>query len=207
MFFFKSQSLQKEFVETFINMRFHKYKSDRCVSCLNTRDLIGLDCRHQCVCVECLSKINGICPLCRQCFMESTVSYMNTIYRYFANSTEIPLCFWLSKDIVIDRIKYNQFLDCNHSIWYDKEYCMTVIKLGKKHIWYRIKLWKNILFCVKALNENFYTCNLICPDQWGYIFSFHKQKVKILSKPLEFESIESHTKTNFFSLQLIKKIN
>jgi E3 ubiquitin-protein ligase MUL1 len=48
-----------------------------CIVCLeNPREVILLDCGHVCICADCVSKVNGKCPICRNSFSNTHAAYV-----------------------------------------------------------------------------------------------------------------------------------
>lgn len=52
----------------------------RCQTCLvcllNPREVIILNCGHVCVCADCIMKLNGLCPVCREPIVASHKAYI-----------------------------------------------------------------------------------------------------------------------------------
>jgi len=49
-----------------------------CVVCLNNpREVILLPCGHVVVCVDCMERLNGTCPLCRMSFSRTHAAYVS----------------------------------------------------------------------------------------------------------------------------------
>lgn len=48
-----------------------------CIICLsNPREVILLDCGHVCLCADCVSKVDGTCPVCRSHFTSTHAAYV-----------------------------------------------------------------------------------------------------------------------------------
>lgn len=49
----------------------------KCVVCLsNPKEIIVIPCGHVCLCEDCATKINDLCPVCRQSIEQKMVAFL-----------------------------------------------------------------------------------------------------------------------------------